>query len=608
MTTSSPLSTPVFPIRRNAKTPLTEHGFHDASFYPEQVKSWEAEFPGCNWGAPTGKASGFVVLDLDAKHPESLDWWREQQDIHGSVNTLEVATPSSGAHIYFRTPDGVDLKSGASQIAPGVDTRAEGGYVVIPPSLIDGNAYEVTNDSPLADLPGWLLDVWPKRGQLSRRLDNSPRGKVNATGSTLLTTPLPDGRRNVGLTSIAGYIWNRAESPQELEAELLDANARLCNPPLPDDEVLDIARSVSRYPKGEAENSDVLSWDEIQALVAHDTHTEHFKLGTADPRRRFPLPGDRAAIRHIRQRLHLIYMETQEKLGNEGILHRAGMCGFLPRQDCQRCQTSFCDGDHPRYNCRSQLHPLCMGTQARKALWNEQERLEAEEQLQISIIRLGVYDIGDDPFLWAPQIKKLNEQVHDWIKRLGERKDCPETIAHCFLGLRYDLHNGYLTIDLVALSPAGTDGTECLLGYLGEATEREVKMDTFNVPSVEKAIHTFGNLMSSAVIYDDTYSCQAFLEGLKGKRLVWSRGRFRKSPKKEESEFVSNLGQPVGRLETNSDEGKPVKGGGHLSQCPECGSTNTKYRGRVGGDWRKVKSERTGKVYWRWFGDEVDTT
>jgi hypothetical protein len=59
----------VFPVKRNAKKPLTEHGFKDASSDPKQIACWKRQFPGCNWGAPTGKAKGFVVLDLDAKHP-----------------------------------------------------------------------------------------------------------------------------------------------------------------------------------------------------------------------------------------------------------------------------------------------------------------------------------------------------------------------------------------------------------------------------------------------------------------------------------------------------------------------------------------------------------
>jgi hypothetical protein len=592
----------IFPVKKNGKKPLTNHGFKDASADPGQIKHWQREFPSCNWGAPTGIA--FVVLDLDAKHPESFEWWQEQQDIHGLVETREVSTPSGGSHLYFLAPEGVQLKSTASQIAPGVDTRAQGGYVVIPPSAIDGNAYEVIDDAPIAEMPSWLLAIWPKVGERQHR-EYSPEGRrVNAAGIDLLNTILPERQRNVGLARIAGYLWNRLETLQELEAELLEANSRLCDPPLLTDEVLAIARSISRYPQNtpSANDNDLLSWDEVQALVAYDPCTGHFKQGAAGPRRRFPRHGDRAAIRHIRQRLTPIWMETQQRRENQGVYDRADKCGHLPARECNDCGTTFSDGTNHRYNCRARLHPLCMGTQARKPLWNAQERLEAEEQLRISIIQLGVYDVGEDPFLWATKIRDISRQCHNWVRRLTDRKDCPESISTSFTGFRYDLHQGYLTVDMVALSPAGPDDTTFLRNYFSEATEREVKVETFDVASVNAAIGTFGNLMSSAVIYDDVYSCEAFLEGLKGQRMVQGRGRFRKpleKPAEETSANVSN--SPSGDVLETFADAAPGKPGGAAAapKCPECGSAHTTYKGRIPGDWRKVKSQTSGQWYWR---------
>ena len=593
----------IFPVKKNGKIPLTPHGFKDASSDPKQISRWGQEFPGCNWGAPTGLT--LVVLDLDAKHPESFEWWQEQQDIHGPVETREVSTPSGGIHLYFLPPKDIELKSTASQIAPGVDTRAQGGYAVIPPSVIDGNAYEVTNDVPIGEMPDWLLAVWPKVGE-QRQREYSPEGRrVHVgTGSDLLNTTLPERQRNVGLARIAGYLWNRVENLQELEAELLEANARLCDPPLPNDEVLSIARSISRYPQNtpSANDDDPLSWDEAQAAVSYDPRAGYYKPGAAGPRRRFPLHGDRAAIRHIRQRLNPVWMETQQTLGHQGVYDRADKCGHLPARECDDCKTTFSESSNHRYNCRARLHPLCMGTQARKPLWNAQERLEAEEQLRISIVQLGVYDIGEDPFLWPPNIRDISKQAHAWVRRLTDRKDCPESISTSFLGFRYDLHDGYLTVDMVVLSPAGPDDTNCLRDYFSEATEREVTIETFKVASVDDGIGTFGNLMSTAIIYDDTYGCQAFLEGLKGDRMVQGRGRFRKPPERQEdkSAIVSNISPDDPLLETNADAGPSPGGrGAPPPKCPECGSTHTTYKGRLPGDWRKVRSETTRQWYWR---------
>jgi Bifunctional DNA primase/polymerase, N-terminal len=38
----------VFPVKANGKTPLTGHGFKDATDDPEQIAKYEEEFPGCN--------------------------------------------------------------------------------------------------------------------------------------------------------------------------------------------------------------------------------------------------------------------------------------------------------------------------------------------------------------------------------------------------------------------------------------------------------------------------------------------------------------------------------------------------------------------------------
>jgi Bifunctional DNA primase/polymerase, N-terminal len=133
--------------------------------------------------------SGVVVIDLDPKNG-GLENWDELEAMYGPVDTKEVATPSTGRHLYFQAPEDIELKSTAGQIAPGIDTRAEGAYVVIPPSIIDGRAYTVINDVPPALLPDWLLNLWPwggatAAGTFYRRCAGScsAMGRTRKTGS-----------------------------------------------------------------------------------------------------------------------------------------------------------------------------------------------------------------------------------------------------------------------------------------------------------------------------------------------------------------------------------------------------------------------------------------
>jgi hypothetical protein len=84
----------------------------------------------------------------------------------------------------------------------------------------------------LAPVPNWLLQLFQ---------DGDHPQAAAPVGETI-----PDGQRNVSLTSLAGTMRRRGMSQEAIEAALLAENAR-CIPSLPKSEVLTIARSVSRY-------------------------------------------------------------------------------------------------------------------------------------------------------------------------------------------------------------------------------------------------------------------------------------------------------------------------------------------------------------------------
>ncbi len=120
---------PVFPCKSDgSKAPLTAHGFKDAIADPDQVEAWWTKFPDAWIGMPTGKASGYDVLDLDKKNGKDgfahVPGWK-------SLSPIIAITPSGSAHLFFKA-DGVT--SSANVVANGVDTRGEGGYVIVPPS------------------------------------------------------------------------------------------------------------------------------------------------------------------------------------------------------------------------------------------------------------------------------------------------------------------------------------------------------------------------------------------------------------------------------------------------------------------------------------------
>jgi hypothetical protein len=549
-----------------------------------------------------------VVLDVDPKHPEALEWLREQQDIHGPFDTLEVSTPSGGSHFHFTSPEGIRLKSTASQIAPGVDTRAEGGYIIIPPSRINGIPYEVVNDVPPAPLPDWLLAIWPKAGERKHR-EHSPSGRVNGHvgGANLLNTPLPDGQRNTGLARVAGYLWNHPEMTlPDLEAELLDANARLCSPLLPEAEVLAIAQSISRYPKGDARvtDNDVLTWAEVQEIASYSQPEPFFKEGADSPRCRFPHHTDWGAISNLRNRLIPIWLENRLLEGDQKGYDRAIRCGELQARKCKKCGVVQCDGQRSRYTCKQRMCPRCMGTLARKPLWKKQEQLEQEADLTIFIPSPGSYYLGNQVNQWGAKAREIVGLGYQWLAQLTKRKDCPDTVKTSFAGFRADLHQGYLTLDLVLLGPNSFGAAAYLRNFFEQATEREVDIEVIPCYSTEETVNVFGNLMSSMAVYGNHEECQTLMTAFKRRRLIQGRGRFIGDdplPEEGDEKDVSNISSET-ILETSFEETHGKGGGRTPPPCHECGG-ETEPLGRRTGNWKKVKGEFSGQIYWHLFDD-----
>ncbi|MER5882582.1 bifunctional DNA primase/polymerase [Streptomyces sp. NPDC001941] len=170
---------PVFPLRPGSKRPAL-HGEaacprtgpcaaghakweQRATTDPDRIRAaWSTG--AFNIGIATGPA-GLVVVDLDqARDKDSED------APDGATNflalceragtpvprTYTVRTPSGGHHLYFTAPVGSRLANTQDTLAPSIDTRAWGGYVVAPDSTTPTGAYTLTDPTPPVPLPAWL--------------------------------------------------------------------------------------------------------------------------------------------------------------------------------------------------------------------------------------------------------------------------------------------------------------------------------------------------------------------------------------------------------------------------------------------------------------------
>ena len=140
---------PVFPCAITKK-PACKNGFKDATADPAKLVDLWANTCAPLIGVPTGEASGLDALDIDPKN--GGDKWYDESRYALPITRINH-TRSGGIHVLFRHANGV--KNTASTIAPGVDTRGSGGYIIWWPST----GCEVENQSVLDEWPRWLLRV-----------------------------------------------------------------------------------------------------------------------------------------------------------------------------------------------------------------------------------------------------------------------------------------------------------------------------------------------------------------------------------------------------------------------------------------------------------------
>ena len=123
----------VFPLKPKSKTPLTPNGFKNASNNTEVIKSWWAKHPSANIGIATGEISDLIVIDVDGEYPDTFP---------PIPKTVTVKT-KKGYHLYLKYPKDQIINSRAKIDGYDVDVRANGGYIVAPPSIHpDGGRYE----------------------------------------------------------------------------------------------------------------------------------------------------------------------------------------------------------------------------------------------------------------------------------------------------------------------------------------------------------------------------------------------------------------------------------------------------------------------------------
>ena len=165
----------VFPCDPASKAPipgLCMNGVYSATRWAPIIQQWWAFRPDAMIGAQMGPKSKLWALDLDLDPGKGLDGaaafaalCAAQGGAGGGADgaapeTLSQSTPRGGRHLFFRWEAGRPVRNSAGKLAPGVDVRGDGGYVILAPSLCaDGGGYRWAGPAQAAPAPAWLYDA-----------------------------------------------------------------------------------------------------------------------------------------------------------------------------------------------------------------------------------------------------------------------------------------------------------------------------------------------------------------------------------------------------------------------------------------------------------------
>ena len=298
----------ILPLK--GKTPATPHGWKDASTEEVQIKEWWKKMPNANIGIATGKINNILVIDVDINHAkgkcgdESLN--ELVKDLGELPPTWECITGSGGRHLYFKYPSGHEIRNSASKIAKDIDVRANGGYIVAPPSVHPETRKEYrwkTGASPenieLAELPA----AWIERLEQAARTPakggknmsktgmgcNDPtksiqKGQTNGnlfqynpgpSGEFEMPAMIKQGTRNDTLFRYGASLRAKRVPATNILGKLQEKNRANCVPPVSDEELMRIYDSVMSYQEGSA-------LDPNNTYDGHTPFTSNEKVSSSD--------------------------------------------------------------------------------------------------------------------------------------------------------------------------------------------------------------------------------------------------------------------------------------------------------------------------------------
>lgn len=253
----------VFPVNPNTKKPLVEWKKYQTERPTiDQLHAW---FDRTHNGIAivTGKISDTFVVDFDRYKP-GFSEDTALKLIPDNIHAPTVQTMNKGQHLYFRNPEiNASIMAG---VAPGVDYRGEGGYVVAPPSRsMTGAEYTwlvSLDECERPSLPDSFKNAVINKDKYKLYIggdDNNSR-QVSSLSSSVVNL-FQQGTRDQDLFHIANCLI-KGGCENQITEKVLEILALNCNPPFPLNEaIIKIKSAIQRYERrGGNLAADVKEW------------------------------------------------------------------------------------------------------------------------------------------------------------------------------------------------------------------------------------------------------------------------------------------------------------------------------------------------------------
>lgn len=210
----------VFALRADAKVPVTEHGFKNATTRPDWIRR-QLEAPAAgNYGLvwPETAPERVVAFDLDDGGGADRPWRDRMLNLvaqHGPLPPTKITTtPSGGRHAFYRWPADVPVPAGDELF--GFTVRWPGrGYLVGPGSRIGDREYTAGPVTAIADLPErWVAAAAAERP--AARGHAAGPDVITIAGGFVLPDRIPSGRRYAAVRDYVASRYNAGLGLDEL--------------------------------------------------------------------------------------------------------------------------------------------------------------------------------------------------------------------------------------------------------------------------------------------------------------------------------------------------------------------------------------------------------